>query len=58
MAPEIPAAQTSLKSDRLSSEVVLGILYSFPRKPINTKVGDNFMAHNLNTEFALFGVRT
>jgi hypothetical protein len=58
MAPEIPAAQTSLKSDRLSSEVVLGILYSFPRKPINTKVGDKFMAHNLNTEFALFGVRT
>jgi hypothetical protein len=38
MAPEMPAAQTSLKSDRLSSEAVLGILSSFPRKAINTKV--------------------
>jgi hypothetical protein len=34
------------------------ILSSFPRKPINTKVGDNFVAHNMDTEFALFGVRT
>jgi hypothetical protein len=25
---------------------------------MNTKVGDNFMAHNLETEFALFGVWT
>jgi hypothetical protein len=25
---------------------------------MNTKVGDNFVAHNLDTEFALFGVRT
>jgi hypothetical protein len=24
---------------------------------MNTKVGDNFAAHNLDTEFALFGVR-
>jgi hypothetical protein len=32
----MPAAQTSPKSDRLSSEAVLGILSSFPRKPINT----------------------
>jgi hypothetical protein len=24
---------------------------------MNTKVGDNFVAHNLDTEFALFGVR-
>jgi hypothetical protein len=23
---------------------------------MNTKVGDNFVAHNLNTKFALFGV--
>ena len=58
MAPEMPAAQTSPKSDRLSSEAVLGILCSFPRKAMNTKVGDNFVAHNLDTEFALFGVRT
>jgi hypothetical protein len=58
MAPEMPAAQTSPKSDRLSSETVLGILSSFPRKPMNTKVEDNFMAHNLDTEVALFGVQT
>jgi hypothetical protein len=25
---------------------------------MNTKVGDNFVAHNLDTEFALFGVCT
>jgi hypothetical protein len=56
--PEIPAAQTSPKSDRLSSEAVLGILSSFPRKVMNTKVVDNFVKHNLDTEFALFGVRT
>jgi hypothetical protein len=37
---------------------VLGILYSFPRKAMNTKVRDNFMVHNLDTEFALFGVQT
>jgi hypothetical protein len=58
MAPEMSVAQTSLKSDRLSSEAVLGILSSFPRKPMNTKVGDNFVVHNLDTEFALFGFRT
>jgi hypothetical protein len=39
MTPEIPVAQTSLKSDRLSFEAVLGILSSFSRKPMNTKVG-------------------
>ena len=58
MAPEIPAAQTSPKPDRLSSEAVLGILSSFQRKAMNTKVGDNFVAHNLDNEFALFGVWT
>jgi hypothetical protein len=46
MAPEIPVAQTSSKSNKLSSKAVFGILSSFPRKPINTKVGDNFMAQN------------
>jgi hypothetical protein len=56
--PKIPAAQISPKSDRLSSEAVFGILSSFPRKTMNTKVGDNFVAHNLDTEFSLFGVRT
>jgi hypothetical protein len=34
------------------------ILSSFPRKEMNTKVEDNFVAHNLDTEFALFGVHT
>jgi hypothetical protein len=58
MAPEMPAMQTSLKLDRLSSDAVWGILSSFLRKVMNTKVEDNFMAHNLDTEFALFGVCT
>jgi phosphomannomutase len=58
MAPEMPAVQTSPKSDTLSSEAVFGILSSFPWEPMNTKVGDNFVAHSLDTEFALFGVRT
>jgi hypothetical protein len=58
MAPEMPATQTSLKLDSLSSEAVLGILSSFPRKAMNTKVEDNFVAHNLDTEFAFFGVWT
>jgi hypothetical protein len=30
----------------------------FLKKSINTKVGGNFVAHNLDTEFSLFGVRT
>jgi hypothetical protein len=58
MAPKMPAAQTSSKSDRLCSEAVFWILSSFSRKPMNTKVGDNFVAHNLDAEFALFGVQT
>jgi hypothetical protein len=48
----------SPKSDRLSFEAVLRILSSFLRKPMSTKVEDNSVAHNLDTEFALFGVRT
>jgi hypothetical protein len=52
MVPEMPAAQTNPKSDILSSGAVLGILSSFPRKAMNTKVRYNFMAHNLDTEFA------
>jgi hypothetical protein len=47
-----PAAQTSLKSDKLSSEAVLGMLSSFPSKPMNTKVEHNFDPHNLDTESA------
>jgi hypothetical protein len=36
----------------------LEILSSFLKKEMNTKVEDNFVAHNLDTEFALFGVLT
>jgi hypothetical protein len=58
IAPEIPAAQSVQNQNKLSFNADLEILSSFPRKQINTKVEDNFMAHNLNTEFALFGIRT
>jgi hypothetical protein len=54
--PQNSCYAVSPKSDRLSSEAVLGIVSSFLRKPMNTKVGDNFVAHNLDSEFALFGV--
>jgi hypothetical protein len=58
IAPEIPAAQSVRNQNRLSSKAVLEILTSFLRKEMNTKVEDNFVAHNLDTEFALFGLRT
>jgi hypothetical protein len=57
MAPEIPAAQSVRNRNRLSSKADLEILYSFPRKEMNTKVGGNFVPYNQDTEFALFGVR-
>jgi hypothetical protein len=58
IAPEIPAAQSVRNQNRLSSKTDLEILSSFLRKEMNTKVEDNFVAHNLDAEFALFGVRT
>jgi hypothetical protein len=58
IAPEIPAAQSVRNQNRLSSKADLEILSSFLRKEMNTKVEDNFVAHNLDTEFALFGVQT
>jgi hypothetical protein len=58
IAPEIPAAQSVRNQNRLSSKADLEILSSFLRKEMNTKVEDNFVAYNLDTEFALFGVRT
>jgi hypothetical protein len=58
MAPEIPVAQSVRNQNRLSFKADLEILSSFPRKETHTKVEDNFVAHNLDTEFALFGVRT
>jgi hypothetical protein len=57
MAPKMLAAQASSKLDRLSFEAILGILSSFTSKVMNTKVEDNFVAHNLDIEFALFGVQ-
>jgi hypothetical protein len=58
IAPEIPAAQSVPNQNRLSSKADLEILYSFLRKEMNTKVEDNFVAHNVDTQFELFGVRT
>jgi hypothetical protein len=58
MTPEIPAAQSVRNQNTLSSKADLEILSSFPRKEINTKVEDNFVAHNLDTEFELFRVQT
>jgi hypothetical protein len=46
MAPEIPAVQSVRNQNRLSSMDDLEILSSFPRKEMNTKVDDNFAAHN------------
>jgi hypothetical protein len=57
MAPEIPAAQSVRNQSKLSSKADLEILSSFPRKEMNTEVEDNFVTHNLDTEYALFGVR-
>jgi hypothetical protein len=53
IAPEIPATQTVRNQNILSSKANLEILSSFLRKKMNTKVEDNFVAHNLGTEFAL-----
>jgi hypothetical protein len=58
IAPEIPAAQSVRNQNKLSSKTDLEILSSFLGKEMITKVDDNFVAHNLDTEFALFGVRT
>jgi hypothetical protein len=58
VAPEIPTAQSVRNQNRLSSKADLEILSSFPRKEINIQVEDNFVAHNLDTKFALCGVRT
>jgi hypothetical protein len=58
IAPEIPTAQSVRNENRLSSKADLEILSSFLRKEMNTKVEDNFTAHNLDTEFVLLGVQT
>jgi hypothetical protein len=58
MTPEIPAAQSVRNQNKLSYKVDLEILSSFLRKEMNIKVEYNFVAHNLDTEFVLFGVRT
>jgi hypothetical protein len=58
IAPEIFASQSVRNQNKLSSKADLEILSSFLRKEMNTKVEDNFVAHNMDTEFALFRVRT
>jgi hypothetical protein len=58
MALGIPVVQSVRNQNKLSSKADLEILSSFPRKEITTKVEDNCVAHNLDTEIALFGVRT
>jgi hypothetical protein len=57
MTPEISAAQLVRNQNRLSSKADLEILSSFAMKEMSTKVEDNFVAHNLDTKCALFGVR-
>jgi hypothetical protein len=57
MAPEISAVQSVRNQNRLSSKAGLEILSSFPRNKMHVKVEYNFVAHNLDTKFALFGVR-
>jgi hypothetical protein len=58
MTLEIPAAQSVQNQNRLSSKADLEILSSFPKKEMNTRVGENFVPYNQDTEFALFGVCT
>jgi hypothetical protein len=58
IAHEIPTAQSVRNQNRLSSKADLEILFSFLRKEMYTKVEDNFVAHNLDNEFAFCGVRT
>jgi hypothetical protein len=56
VAPKIPAAQSVRNQNILSSKADLEILSSFLREEMNTKVEDNFVAHNLDAEFKLCGV--
>jgi hypothetical protein len=58
IAPEILAAQSVQNQNRSSSKADLEILSSVLRKEMNTKVEDNFVTHNLDTEFALLRVLT
>jgi hypothetical protein len=57
MILEIPAAQSVRNQNTLSSKTDLEILSSFPKKEMNTKVGENFVPYYQDTKFALFGVR-
>jgi hypothetical protein len=58
MTLEITTAQSVQNQNRLSSKADLEILFLFPKKEMNIKVGENFVPYNQDTEFALFGVRT
>jgi hypothetical protein len=57
-SPRNPCCAVSPKSEQIIFKGRFGDLIFVLRKEMNTKVEDNFMAHNLDTEFALFGVRT
>jgi hypothetical protein len=50
MALEIPAVQSVRNQNKLSSKADLEILSSFSRKEMNTKVENNFVAQNLDTD--------
>jgi hypothetical protein len=54
MTLAIPAAQSVRNQNRLFSKADLEIVSSFPKKEMNTTVGENFVSYNQDTEFALF----
>jgi hypothetical protein len=56
--PRNPCCAVSPKSGQIIFQGRFGDLIFVSKKKMNIKVEDNFMAHNLDTEFALFGVRT
>jgi hypothetical protein len=57
IAPKIPAAQISSNQTNYIPRLFWDLIF-ISKKAMNTKVGDNFVAHTLDTKFALFGVRT
>jgi hypothetical protein len=56
--PRNPCCVVSLKSEQIIFQGRFGDLIFIFKERYDTKVEDNFVAHNLDTEFALFGVWT
>jgi hypothetical protein len=56
--PRNPCYAVSLKSEQIILQGRFGDLIFVSIERNEYKVEDNFVAHNLDTEFALFGVRT